>query len=57
MGHRENGQHEHENEVSDVLYHVNQHSNVVARIPEDPKEVEEPDPHYNGGEGIQGAHD
>lgn len=55
MGHCKNSQNEHEYEVFDILYNVDQHADIVTRIPKDPKEVEEPDPHYNGCKGIKSA--
>ena len=45
VGHSENCKHENEYKVSDILYHVDQHPDVVACVSEDSKEVEEADPH------------
>lgn len=53
MGHCKNSQNEYEYKVFDILNNVDQHADIVTRIPEDPKEVKESDPHYNGCKGIK----
>jgi hypothetical protein len=54
--HSYNREYEDKDKVTDVLYHIHQHPDVVACLSENSEKIEKSDPHDNCCEWVQSTH-